>query len=361
MNKEVHLRVLLLAPLPPPIGGIATWTVRYIEWMRKGGYHFDFVNTSLIRNRQTKRNFNKNYLTEIKRTISIIRNLRKKINTFNPNVIHLTTACSNLGIFRDYFCAKIVKKKNIKLIVHYRCNIEDQISKNISKKIIRKIALLADLNLVLNTPSKKYLDKLATRNTRILANFIENDLISNQKHVEIDENIKNITFVGHVRRSKGIFEIIEAAKFFPNIKFNIAGPTIEEITNKNLTKNINIMGPLERDKIFDLLIKSDLFLFPTYTEGFSNAILEAMCVGLPIITTRVGANEDMIENSGGFFVRVGSVEDIKNGIEELKDYNVRKKMSLWNINKVNDNYISDIVMNQLIQIYNELSQSSNIK
>ena len=48
------LRILLLSPLPPPVGGIASWTKRYLEWARNNGLDVDIVNTAVIGQRQIR-------------------------------------------------------------------------------------------------------------------------------------------------------------------------------------------------------------------------------------------------------------------------------------------------------------------
>ena len=83
---------------------------------------------------------------------------------------------------------------------------------------------------------------------------------------------------------------------------------------------------------------STVFLFPSYTEGFSNAVLEAMSRGLPILTTNVGSNEDMIENKGGFIVNTRNVLELIEKMRLMSDYSIRFSMSKWNVNKVKDSY-----------------------
>ena len=76
-----------------------------------------------------------------------------------------------------------------------------------------------------------------------------------------------------------------------------------------------------------------------------------MALGLPIITTNVGANKDMIESSGGILVRLENVKDIIEAIYKLEDKSYREKISKWNIQKVKDKYLVDSVMLELISIY----------
>lgn len=355
MNKN-SMKILLVSPLPPPVGGIASWTQRYINWSKKNNLSIDIVNTAVIGNRAQKIN-QKNILDEINRTKDIIKELKSKIQEFKPQIIHLNTPCGKLGIIRDFLCARIAIRNDIKLIVHYRCNIKDQVNKSIvTKYYLRKLANIADSNLVLNSSSSQYLMQESQSKSTLIANFISEDFVlENQKDIRND--IKIITFVGHVQRTKGILEIIDAAKHFSEISFRIAGPISNYICNVEKTDNLIFLGSVSKEEVRKILMESDVFLFPSYTEGFANALLEAMAMGLPIITTPVGANVDMIESMGGVVIEIGNSKSIIDAIYSIKCPSVRTRMSIWNLIKVKNDYTIEKVMEKLMMIYlNELSK-----
>jgi glycosyltransferase involved in cell wall biosynthesis len=349
VNKD--LRILLISPLPPPAGGIATWTKQYMKWIKENGFNIDIVNTAVIGKRANRIASKMNWNEEMNRTRKILVELNRQIRVFNPNVVHLNTACGRLGIFRDYICARIVKKNNIRLIVHYRCNIEDQIGTNsVQKLILKKLANLANVNIILNNSSKLYLDKISSIKSIFIPNFIEKSYLLDFPKT-ITEDVKRISFVGHVQKFKGVYEIIETAKFFPDIEFKLVGPVAKDVARLDLPPNIHLLGVMCKEEIRKVLRNSDVFLFPSYTEGFANALLEAMSLGVPIITTPVGANKDMIEEFGGIIVKVGDVKEISDAILKIKSLVLRNGISTWNINKVKNNYTIESVMSQLIDLY----------
>ena len=92
-----------------------------------------------------------------------------------------------------------------------------------------------------------------------------------------------------------------------------------------VSKNVKLLGAIEQKDVQGLLDSADVFLFPTRSEGFSMALTEAMARGIPIITTRVGANLEMIEEYGGVGVSVGDVTGIVQAIEKLKNVETRTK------------------------------------
>ena len=61
-------------------------------------------------------------------------------------------------------------------------------------------------------------------------------------------------------------------------------------------------------------------LFPSYSEGMPNAVLEAMACGVPVVTTKVGSLPDLIENGhDGFFTDIGDVPAMSNAVLRLLD------------------------------------------
>ncbi|MDP3306590.1 MAG: glycosyltransferase family 4 protein [Erysipelotrichaceae bacterium] len=345
------LKVLLISPLPPPAGGIASWTTQYLNWSEKNALEVEIVNTAVIGIRAQKINNRTRILDEIRRTYNILDDLKVKIDRLKPQIVHLNTPCGKLGIIRDYLCARRAKKSGVKLFVHYRCNIRDQVKKSkVSNFFLRKLAKIADVNLVLNDSSREYLENLANCYGIKIANFIdENSIIMDSKRIDV--RIRTVSFIGHVQKSKGVIEIIHAAKMLPEITFKLAGPVAAEIKEMDTPENLQFLDAILKNEVRDLLMESDVFLLPSYTEGFSNALLEAMAMGLPIITTPVGANEDMIEHMGGLIVEVGDSTNIIKAITELSDYDKRLNMSQWNLDKVKNFYTTDKVMHELVFHY----------
>lgn len=353
-KTKLQKSILLLSPLPPPTGGIASWTQKFIGWGQQNSLDIEIVNTAVIGGRANKINKKIKVFEELERTINIFKDIKNKIKKNKNYIGHLNTPCGNFGILRDYLCAIIFKKNNIPFVVHYRCNIEDQIKTNKFKKyVLKKLVRLADKNIVLNTPSKEYIKEFSLSKIEVIPNFIEEIFLLNQPR-KINKSIEKVVFVGHVQETKGVREILAISDKFPNIEFVIIGPIADSIKSITAPKNVIFKGTLESKEIRNVLMSSDVFLFPTYTEGFSNALLEAMAVGLPVITTSVGANEDMIESEGGITVKVRSEKDLINALKNTSDYATRKEFSDWNIEKVKKSYLINNVMEKLFRVYESL-------
>jgi len=344
-------RVLLVSPLPPPAGGISTWTHKYVEWADLNDVEVALVNIAVTGKRARRINAGRRLADEFGRTLLILLDLLLKLRGFMPDIVHLNTPCSQFGIVRDFVCAFIVRAHKIPLIVNYHCNIEDQVGMvRLSRFFLRKMSELACLNLVLNEGSMLFLQKQTKKEVEILPNFIEEDYVrQDDKHIAAA--ITTVVFVGHVQRTKGVIDIISVARHFHALTFLLAGPISDEIMQIEIPSNVSLLGPLDSAQVRELLLRSDFFLFPTYTEGFSNALLEAMAAGLPVITTSVGANWEMIEEFGGILVNSGDPAGIVSAITKISDIAVREKASQWNVKKVIGFYSREAVMYKLMNIY----------
>lgn len=346
------MRVLLISPLPPPAGGIAAWTQRYIKYFEENGLSCDVVNTAVIGVRKTEINHKKNYFEEVRRAFSIYSKTKSEIRKYNPNIAHVNSSCTKMGVFRDYVVISLLKRKLIPVVLHCHCNIEDQLSGRISKLLFSRMVKTANAVLVLNDPSRQYVESIARGKAIILPNFIEpNRLFANRV---IHETITKALFVGHVWRPKGILEIFEAARQMPGITFFLVGPVRDDIKNVNTPSNVCLMGEQDDEVVKKCLSDADVFLLPSYTEGFSNALAEAMAAGLPVVATPVGANEDMLEGKGGWIVPVGDASSIVSALRGMSEKRVRQEMSAWNVQKVKDHYLIDGVLNRLLSIYSEV-------
>ena len=121
---------------------------------------------------------------------------------------------------------------------------------------------------------------------------------------------KRILFLSRVERNKGIYEALTAFRLLrqsvPEVTMDVVGdgpelPGIRE-QYKNL-QGVTYHGYLNDQKKVSLLEHAGVFVFPSYTEGMPNCILEAMACGLPVVTTAVGGLKDFfIDGEHGFFV-----------------------------------------------------------
>jgi glycosyltransferase involved in cell wall biosynthesis len=115
----------------------------------------------------------------------------------------------------------------------------------------------------------------------------------------------SILFLSRIVKEKGIYEAIEAFGAFQegvsNSEFRIAGtgPELENVkryVKQHKYSNIIFVGFVSGEDKQQLLVNSDILLFPSYSEGMPIAIMEAMAFGCAIITRRVGGLKDFFQH-----------------------------------------------------------------
>ena len=118
-----------------------------------------------------------------------------------------------------------------------------------------------------------------------------------------------ITMVGNVRPEKGTDVLVRAAEQvctkLPNARFLVVGGVANERYAEHVSESIAKAGLTDKivfsghqEDVTSILRMSDLFVLPSRSEGFSNALLEAMAVGLPCVATRVGGNSEALGTAG---------------------------------------------------------------
>jgi glycosyltransferase involved in cell wall biosynthesis len=120
---------------------------------------------------------------------------------------------------------------------------------------------------------------------------------------------------------------------------------MEELIQKlGLNENVKMFGWIkDRKKLFEILKESDILLFTSKPgEGLGLTILEAMSQGLPIIATKCGGPEEVIEDGiNGYLVNYSNDEDIVNQFVEkieflMKNPEIYEKISKNNIEKAKE-------------------------
>ena len=96
---------------------------------------------------------------------------------------------------------------------------------------------------------------------------------------------------------------------------------------------------------------TDIFLLPSYREGFPKAALEAAATGQPLLMSDVpGCRDCIIEGFNGFLFKHGSIEEMESCLRQLIDLNNYKNFSKNSRQYVEENFSATYIANQYINL-----------
>lgn len=365
------MKVLLVAPFGGVTGGIARWTEHILDYYKKTGRNdcdLDLLSTG----RSTFVNINSSVcfriISALKDYRIILKNFRSRLNTNTYDVMHLTSSAS-LSLAKDLYMLHTAKRKGIKTIIHFHFGRIPELAKqnNWEWKLLCKVIQKATKAIVIDQQSYNSLVAHGFNNIALLPNPIAPeviDIVNKNNHIERDS--RNILFVGHCVKTKGVEELVTACKQIPNITLRMIG-TIQENMRMNLEaiaengKWLELKGEMPYEQVIREMQTCDIFVLPTYTEGFPNVILESMACGCAIVTTPVGAIPQMLEDDKngkyGVLVEPRNVQQLHDAIEHLLNDEHLKQEMRQNVQcRVNERYNIDVIWNKMLQIWEESSE-----
>lgn len=178
------------------------------------------------------------------------------------------------------------------------------------------------------------LDIVKTNGTGVdLNEFKPNNRKANDREKDCVINIKMIS---RLFLEKGVSEFINAAKilekrFGSKFDFELVGHCESDVLSKvnSLTGSISYKGHVQDVK--PVLSSSDLVVLPSYyPEGVPRILIEAIAMGVPVITTNTDGCRDVIENENGFLVEARNVDALVTTMSQFGELSAieRVKMGL---------------------------------
>ena len=146
-----------------------------------------------------------------------------------------------------------------------------------------------------------------------LTKFDKKDKSTMRKKYNLPQDKNIIMFTGRFIHHKGPLRILEATKGMNGIGFIFVGSGKQEL----LDDRIFFKGKVPSGEVAGLLSCADLFVLPTLKEGSSNAIVEAMACGLPIISSDIPEVRDQCESSFSILVDPMDKSAIKDAITKV--------------------------------------------
>ncbi len=391
IEKTMKPKLLIIGPYPPPFAGPEIGTKTLVESsVLNEFYQIKHLNTTV-----RKSNAQKGKL-DIVMFYSLFKYIFGLINNllfFRPKFIMYTpTSATKLGWVRDGSTIVLSKIFFRKILIQFRGGhfrfFYDSLG-GTSKAIIKFLINKTDKVLAQSDCLTKQFDAVLKQGkVGVFPNAISSEFYDfadskiMQEYKQSDNKQLIVLFAGHLSTAKGYSDLLEAISPLMkkynirlrcmgvkktserNVFYNqLTGDKFEQrdveecykqyIVDQGLEAQFDYLGDrntgIEKYKIY---YQSDIFVLPSYSEGFSMAVLEAMAAASAVVVSRVGALPDVI-NSGdnGILTNPGEVEQIRLALESvISNSELREKLSVKARKTVSDCFIEEIVMKNLVKI-----------
>jgi glycosyltransferase involved in cell wall biosynthesis len=274
------------------------------------------------------------------------KRLTKLLHTLNPDLIHFHNfSAFGWGALRS---AKEIGKPILLTLHDYwiacprrkltfnECN-DNCISCQIKDKkppSIKRQDYLKYVNAVICVSKNMVIDlkkKYPNLKYFIIPNGIDENMFYHANQTELKEYQTKyllndhfvLLFIGILQKQKGIYELIKTIKLLESgIKTILIGEdkiSLDSIIKENnLESSILYLGKLEDgSKQLSMAYQvSNCFVLPSYMENCPYSLIEAMCFGLPIISSNIGGIPEMITNNG-ILIKPGNIKELRQAIDKL--------------------------------------------
>jgi glycosyltransferase involved in cell wall biosynthesis len=353
-RKKVKLRVLMFGPSRNCAGGISNVVNNWMETGIGEMTQLHYISTVGVSG-------SGQYILKIATAIKAYFNFIVR-SRHCKDIVHIHMS-SYMSFFRKWIIFKYSKWKNLKTIIHIHGS-EFELFFSNSNKFIQKLIIgtfdTANAVIVLSNSWKEFVQNISINsNIYILYNGSSLEKFSGKKEYS---NKVIVLFMGRLGKRKGTYDLLSAfetaIKIVPDIQLILGGDgdvekVRELVFQMGLTDYVNVPGWISGDEKARVFKSCDIYVLPSYNEGLPGSILEAMAVGVPIISTPVGGiAEAVIENRNGYLINPGDVKSLSKKIIILsQDKKLRIKMGRESREIIKEKFEINSIVDQLEKIY----------
>lgn len=330
-------RLLIVGPLPPPIGGVESFTQAILESKESKAFApFEVAHCDTTKQRPKSTQGRFDPLNFVWAFVHFGRLLRSAAR-FHPDVIYIPVAGTLSGVLRDLALAALARRTGALVIGHqHDGEVHDVLARGGALgKIVRAGLAQFDAMLVLGEPWRELFSSYGLAcpisvcpSTARLEVFERGAAFT---RVQRDEPPVRALFVGQVGRRKGVYDLIRAMKRLRDeilsIELSVVGPSEQAgqleaagalCKELGIESSVRFTGALTGEALYEQFRSHDLFVLPSYTEGIPVVLFEAGAFELPVVTTPVGAITSLVrDGENGFLVPPGDIGALASSLRRL--------------------------------------------
>lgn len=225
-----------------------------------------------------------------------------------PDIIH-----AHVGLWAGKGAQTLSNKINVPFIItEHSSRVFGTRYNNSQRKILQSIYDDASKVITVSKALKNHINQEFNIDAiEVVPNVVDTDCFTignNQK----EHDTFTIISIGNLKSSKRFDLLIEAFSIvierYPKIQLKIIGEGGEKkklqnlINSKDLSDSVALLGEVLHEKIPQYFLDSDLFVLPSDIETFGVVFIEALASGIPVIGTKCGGPEDIINSENGILI-----------------------------------------------------------
>ena len=336
-------------------GGISTVTKEILNSSLTDDFEFEYIASQA-------EDFGK--FAKVRLALSALFRFTRKCLSRSPAFVYVHLG-SNASLYRESVFIVLAKILRLKTIVHFHAGDFDDYyprQNRFGRWFIRQTIKSGDELIAVSADSAQRLGKLvgAANRVNVVPNGIETREFdfSPNRH---DGQTVRLLFVGAIGKLKGERDLIEALKILRtggdyNLKISFLGYGAESLeplcAAAGIADWIEFAGAVALEKRGEFYRQADIFVLPTYGEALSMSIIEAMAAGLPVVTTTVGGNPELVENGvNGWLVKPGDTKNLADKIAFLiENETARRNFGACGRQKAQENFDISVCVRKLRKV-----------
>lgn len=305
--NDAELRVLLVAPVPPPIGGIARWSTLVTRALTgESGTKVMVVDssppTALAKPKWTP-------MQRVRAAAAgapwfVVRTVRAVMRT-RPQIVHIATS-GGPAHARDAFVILLARLVRARAVLHLHHGRLGQ-DPTLLERSLATIAIGMSAGVVcLDDATMRTVTRICERMPgRRAIRQVPNPVAFPADAVPAAQRADRVTFIGWNLASKGLDDLLAAwtalgasTQPYELAVIGSGARAFLDARTHPLPERVTFIGELTHEETLEYLRHSGLLVLPSHSEGFPNVVLEAMAEGTPVLASRVGAIPEMLGDDG---------------------------------------------------------------
>ncbi len=306
---------------------------------------------------------------KVRRHLRRLGQLRRTLRRDPPAVVHVHT-CSGFSFYRSAFDLRLARRAGCPTVLHIHGGFFDDFhaaARRPGRWFVRRTLIGADRVIALSAGWRDRLQALASG-----AHIV---VVENAVDVPAEMVVRpfgadcRFLMLGAMDTAKGVLDLLAACRELrdrgSHVDVVLAGPAgsagdhsalTARVRDLGLAECVQCLGPIRGEAKERLLRRADVFVLPSYREGMPVSILEAFAHGLPVIATRVGSIDEIIEQGEqGLLVSPGAPQDLAAAMKWIADDADARRAMGWSAYRLAcERFSLPRLRDDLVRLYDDM-------